>query len=300
MRKSNVPPVLPLQVESPSESSKRSKQVESPAKTVKFQIMDVTYTNKDREFLNGEYFKNRNGNHEDQYPDHEKEGHNSCRERLKRSLRKLKSHALDDFGNEDDDEEWSSIETPPYTSGESDPEDDKRFYQLKKEQQDKKVIDLWHRLKQKTIGSVRILRRFTFLRENIVMFGASRRIMVDIEEERVPLPFILLPDNKIRMAWNMVIVSLLLYTASFVPYRTSFIDDAPQSLTNWEWVVDALFSLDIIINFISAYEDNDKNIEVRWKKIAKTYIKTWFVFDVIAIIPFQLLGGQDESQLLAQ
>ena len=51
--------------------------------------------------------------------------------------------------------------------------------------------------------------------------------MVDIEEERVPLPFILLPDNKIRMAWNMVIVSLLLYTASFVPYRTSFIDDAP-------------------------------------------------------------------------
>ena len=97
------------------------------------------------------------------------------------------------------------------------------------------------------------------------MFGASRRVAVEIEDEIVPLPIILLPENKFRMAWNVVTMILLLYTASFVPYRTSFIETASSGLVVWEWIVDALFFVDIFINFISAYENTDKNIEVRMK-----------------------------------
>jgi hypothetical protein len=87
------------------------------------------------------------------------------------------------------------------------------------------------------------------------MFGLSRRIDVEVEEEIIPLPFILMPDNKFRMAWNIVTMLLLLYTASFVPYRTSFIDVAEPGLVIWEWMVDALFMCDILINFISAFEN---------------------------------------------
>lgn len=43
---------------------------------------------------------------------------------------------------------------------------------------------------------------------------------------------------------------------------------------------------DLIINFISAYEDRDKNIEVRLKFIALSYIKSWFFLDIAACIPF--------------
>jgi hypothetical protein len=63
-------------------------------------------------------------------------------------------------------------------------------------------------------------------------------------------------------------------------------------LIAWEWVVDALFVVDIFINFISAYENSDKKIEVRMKDIAKTYIFTWFLFDLAAVFPFQLLEGE--------
>jgi hypothetical protein len=144
------------------------------------------------------------------------------------------------------------------------------------------------------VGGARIIRRFAELSDNIAMFGASRQIAVDIEEEIEPLPIILLPDNKFRMAWNLVTMILLLYTASFVPYRTSFIDDAPPGLETWEWIVDALFLIDIFINFVSAYENSDKNIEVRLKVIAQTYITSWFFFDLAAVFPFQLLEGQNE------
>ena len=104
-----------------------------------------------------------------------------------------------------------------------------------------------------------------------------------------------MPDNKFRMAWNLVTMLLLLYTASFVPYRTSFIEVAPSGLVVWEWIVDALFIFDIFINFVSAFENQDKNIEVRLKVIAAMYIQSWFLFDLAAVFPFQLLEGTAEE-----
>ena len=55
---------------------------------------------------------------------------------------------------------------------------------------------------------------------------------------------------------------------------------------------------DLIINFISAYEDRDKNIEVRLKFIALSYIKSWFFLDIAACIPFQLIetSGADAEE----
>jgi hypothetical protein len=47
---------------------------------------------------------------------------------------------------------------------------------------------------------------------------------------------------------------------------------APYGLVAWEWIVDSLFIIDIFINFVSAFENQDKNIEVRLKVIASTYI----------------------------
>jgi hypothetical protein len=87
-----------------------------------------------------------------------------------------------------------------------------------------RVKDLWHKLKLKAIGGTRIVRRFSELNDNITMFGASKKIELDIDEEITPLPFILMPDNKFKMLWNFVTMLLLLYTATFVPYKTAFID----------------------------------------------------------------------------
>ena len=128
------------------------------------------------------------------------------------------------------------------------------------EEKEARMLDLWRRVTAKAVGGARIIRRFQELNENITMFGASRRVAVEIEDEIVPLPIILLPENKFRMAWNVVTMILLLYTASFVPYRTSFIETASSGLVVWEWIVDALFFVDIFINFISAYENTYKNI----------------------------------------
>ena len=51
-------------------------------------------------------------------------------------------------------------------------------------------------------------------------------------------------------------------------------------------MVNSFFALDIFINFISAFENSDKNIEVRLGVIAKFYISSWFLIDLVAVFPF--------------
>ena len=68
-----------------------------------------------------------------------------------------------------------------------------------------------------------------------------------------------------------------------MPFKVSFTDQ--DNLTNSiiEYIVDILFLFDIIFTFFSAYEDLDGNIENRLPKIAKNYIKSNFIFDILAM-----------------
>ena len=79
---------------------------------------------------------------------------------------------------------------------------------------------------------------------------------------------------------------LLLYTATYVPFKTAFVEDSPAYVNNIEFAIDSLFFLDLAVNFISAYETNDKNVEFRLSRISFMYLRTWFLFDVFSCIPF--------------
>ena len=58
-------------------------------------------------------------------------------------------------------------------------------------------------------------------------------------------------------------------------------------------MIDGFFITDMFINFVSAYEDDDKNIEFRMHKIAINYLKGWFLIDIVSNIPFQLMDQTD-------
>ena len=54
---------------------------------------------------------------------------------------------------------------------------------------------------------------------------------------------------------------LLVYTGTYIPYKTAFIEESPDYVNNIELSIDSLFFIDIAINFLSAYEDSEKNLE---------------------------------------
>ena len=54
----------------------------------------------------------------------------------------------------------------------------------------------------------------------------------------------------------------------------------------FDLIVDLLFMFDIFINFISSYEDPQTNLPViSLKKIAWSYITSWFLIDVLSVLP---------------
>lgn len=69
--------------------------------------------------------------------------------------------------------------------------------------------------------------------------------------------YILLPEGRLKTFWNLVVVALLMYTATVVPYRTSFVDVNTLGWTIFESFLDFLFFIDIFVNFFSAIESKD-------------------------------------------
>jgi hypothetical protein len=93
---------------------------------------------------------------------------------------------------------------------------------------------------------------------------------------------------------------VLIFTCIETPYRISIGElnlTEEEQLINTKFsellnfLVDSLFFLDILINFNSAYYDEDFVLVEQRKDIAKTYVSSWFFIDLIAIIPFELIMG---------
>lgn len=79
---------------------------------------------------------------------------------------------------------------------------------------------------------------------------------------------------------------LLSYTASYMPYKTCFIDDPSEESERIDMLVDSFFMADIIVNFISAIEQSDGRVIYNPRVIAVTYLRSWFTFDLLSVMPF--------------
>jgi len=113
--------------------------------------------------------------------------------------------------------------------------------------------------------------------------------------------YIIRPTHPLRLTWNIIMFLLLIYTATLMPYRIAFEDQIFfDGYTIFEITMDFLFMLDIVINLFSGYNKTNGDLEIRLRKIALPYLKTWFVLDLLGSFPFSLVqyaatGGAPDS-----
>ena len=113
---------------------------------------------------------------------------------------------------------------------------------------------------------------------------------------------VIMPDSRFKIFWNLVTIVLLIYTAIFVPYSVAFSESEEKSMaqTVIDYVIDILFTIDIFINFLSGYEDiAEGKVVTDLKLIARTYVCSWFIPDVMACIPFGLFTPKGGSAATA-
>ncbi|XP_042150296.1 potassium voltage-gated channel subfamily H member 7 [Ixodes scapularis] len=104
-----------------------------------------------------------------------------------------------------------------------------------------------------------------------------------------------------KAVWDWIILLLVIYTAIFTPYVAAFLLDQqkPESRRNRKYgddpivvidlIVDIFFMIDILINFRTTYVNSNDEVVSHPGKIAVHYLRGWFIIDVVAAIPFDLL-----------
>uniref|UniRef100_H9G7C4 Potassium voltage-gated channel subfamily H member 2 n=1 Tax=Anolis carolinensis TaxID=28377 RepID=H9G7C4_ANOCA len=112
-----------------------------------------------------------------------------------------------------------------------------------------------------------------------------------------------------KAVWDWLILLLVIYTAIFTPYSAAFLlndrdDPAKPSCSGYcsplnvvDLIVDIMFIIDILINFRTTYVNTNEEVVSHPGKIAIHYFKGWFLIDMVAAIPFDLLifgSGSEE------
>lgn len=136
-------------------------------------------------------------------------------------------------------------------------------------------------------------------------------------------PWTILHYSPFKAIWDWLVLALVTYTAVVTPYMASFVlaldqerEELSQSqgrredngsdfvysdpLVIVDYVVDVMFVVDIFINFRTTFVDSSNEVISSPCRIAVHYIKTWFIIDILAAIPFELLfmiGDADQVGL---
>ncbi|NWR02330.1 KCNH2 protein, partial [Paradoxornis webbianus] len=116
-----------------------------------------------------------------------------------------------------------------------------------------------------------------------------------------------------KAVWDWLILLLVIYTAIFTPYSAAFLlSDTEEAqrhhcgyscspLNVVDLIVDIMFIIDILINFRTTYVNSNEEVVSHPAKIAIHYFKGWFLIDMVAAIPFDLLifgSGSEETTTL--
>ena len=105
-------------------------------------------------------------------------------------------------------------------------------------------------------------------------------------------PFYIFDQNdQKRLGWDVIVLVLLVYTATWVPLRVGFDFNPSTAVKALELIVDLVFLADVIVNFLTSYECENGHMEYQLSAIALRYAKSWFAIDLISSIPFDAIAS---------
>lgn len=118
----------------------------------------------------------------------------------------------------------------------------------------------------------------------------TRRLMFPAEfisDEDFEGPLCMLyPETSFRSLWEVMTAALIGLQATLIPLSIAF-EDFPQEWNDVDYAMQAFFGLDILLTFNLAFYELGALITQR-KAIAKRYLTSWFVFDILATFPNEL------------
>ncbi|XP_051008096.1 potassium voltage-gated channel subfamily H member 2 isoform X1 [Acomys russatus] len=155
----------------------------------------------------------------------------------------------------------------------------------------------------------RAVRISSLVAQEVLSLGADVLPEYKLQAPRIHR-WTILHYSPFKAVWDWLILLLVIYTAVFTPYSAAFLlketEDGPQApdcgyacqpLAVVDLIVDIMFIVDILINFRTTYVNANEEVVSHPGRIAVHYFKGWFLIDMVAAIPFDLLifgSGSEE------
>lgn len=93
-----------------------------------------------------------------------------------------------------------------------------------------------------------------------------------------------------KVCWDWLILVLLVgYVAVAVPYNAAFAKADDRLTMTSDMIVEILFIVDIILNFRTTFVSRKGEVVSDSRNIAVNYLRTWFIVDLLAALPFDHL-----------
>ena len=111
----------------------------------------------------------------------------------------------------------------------------------------------------------------------------------------------LMPSGAPRIVWDLGTLVAVVFIAVVLPYRLAFKVEAARGSGWWhvENALDALFMVDVVLNFRTGYYDADGALVMGARPVAVNYLKSWFLLDFVSSAPLDLLFGPSFANLNA-
>ncbi|EAT47290.1 AAEL001578-PA, partial [Aedes aegypti] len=147
------------------------------------------------------------------------------------------------------------------------------------------------------------------LGKDVLSLGADVLPEYKLQSPRVH-KWTILHYSPFKAVWDWIILILVMYTAIFTPYVAAFLLGEPDfnqrknrkyaddPIVIIDLIVDVTFVIDILINFRTTFVNGQDEVVSHPGRIAVHYLSGWFLIDLVAAIPFDLLlVGSDTDEV---
>uniref|UniRef100_A0A8D8F530 Potassium voltage-gated channel subfamily H member 2 n=1 Tax=Culex pipiens TaxID=7175 RepID=A0A8D8F530_CULPI len=148
------------------------------------------------------------------------------------------------------------------------------------------------------------------LGKEVLSLGADVLPEYKLQSPRVH-KWTILHYSPFKAVWDWIILILVMYTAIFTPYVAAFLLNEPDfnqrknrkyaddPIVIIDLIVDVTFVIDILINFRTTFVNGQDEVVSHPGRIAVHYLSGWFLIDLVAAIPFDLLlVGSDTDEVM--
>lgn len=99
------------------------------------------------------------------------------------------------------------------------------------------------------------------------------------------------PNSDFMMRWDILSIILLVFVMFVTPFEVAYLSTSVNGLFVINRIIDFFFIVDMVIQFFLMFRDEEKGVLIKKQdQIIKRYLSGWFWIDLVAILPFDMIG----------